>query len=192
MSRSRQRSRTGTRAAVAGPMTTEPTTTEAKMSDDTTQHTPADVREQTDVQINVWSIIRSALSRAWALSRPWAVADRPQVTSEVVARLDAIAADCEREVLALLRSPRGEGEAWRAFLDAMDEFEAAANLWVDPEGPSAEDMARLDRARQRVIECARALAALRPDAQGEDRWEDLVFGPITEAYNEAHAAGAKE
>jgi len=33
-----------------------------------------------------------------------------------------------------------------------------------------------------------AIAALRPEAQGEDRWEDLVFGPITEAYNEAHAA----
>ena len=79
------------------------------MSDDTTQHTPADVREQTDVQINVWSIIRSALSRAWALSRPWAVADRPQVTSEVVARLDAIAADCEREVLTALRS-EAQGE----------------------------------------------------------------------------------
>src|SRR5690606_23546012 len=85
-------------------------------------------------------------------------------------------------------TPRGEGEAWRAFLDALDEFEAAANLWVDPEGPSAEDMAQLDRARQRVIECARALAARRPEAQGEDRWEDLVFGPIVEAYNEAHAA----
>lgn len=149
----------------------------------------------------------------------------------------------------LVRTPRGEGEAWRAFLDALDEFEAAANLWVDPEGPSAEDMARLDRARQRVIECARALATIRPEAQGEeepvawlverrgvemfgwhpvhvylgkqnaenvaqvlrdgewdvsvvplyratrrseaqgeDRWEDLVFGPIVEAYNEAHAA----
>jgi len=31
-------------------------------------------------------------------------------------------------------------------------------------------------------------AALRSDAQGDDHWEDLVFGPITEAYNEAHAA----
>lgn len=58
----------------------------------------------TDAQSNVWSIIRSALSRAWALSRPWAVAGRPQVTSEVVARLDAIAAECEREVLTALRS----------------------------------------------------------------------------------------
>jgi hypothetical protein len=147
-------------------------------------------------------------------------------------------------------------EAWRAFLAAMAEFEDAANLWADPEGPSAEDMAQLRRARQRVIECARALASIRPeahgqeepvawlvecrgvemfwwhpvyvylgrqnaeniarvirdgewdvrggewdvrvvplyraalrsDAQGEDRWEDVVFGPITEAYNEAHDA----
>src|SRR5690606_9286525 len=59
--------------------------------------------------INVWSIIRSALSRAWA------VADRPEVTSEVVARLDAIAADCEREVLAALRSEaQGDAEALAA------------------------------------------------------------------------------
>ena len=67
----------------------------------------------------------------------------------------------------VVRTLRGEGEAWRAFLYALDEFEAAANLWVDPEGPSAEDMARLDRARQRVIECARALAARRGEGGGE-------------------------
>ena len=27
-----------------------------------------------------------------------------------------------------------------------------------------------------------------PRGEGEGRWEDLVFGPIVEAYNEAHAA----
>src|SRR5690606_10417664 len=70
-------------------------------------------------------------------------------------------------VVALIRTPRGEGEAWRAFLDALDEFETAANLWADPEGPTAADMERLRQSRQRVIECARALAALRSEAQGE-------------------------
>src|SRR5690606_11890981 len=154
-----------------------------------------------------------------------------------------------------------------SFLDALDEVEtAAASLWADPEGPTAADMERLDRARQRMIECARALAglrsdaqeeedvgevcdlcgemfdpselgtvigplgqdegvprwyrcprcaraydagyqqgqrdprgdetadptAIRSDAQGEDRWEDLVFGPITAAYNEAHDAGRED
>src|SRR5690606_12738351 len=69
---------------------------------------------------------------------------------------------------AILRTPRGEEEAWRAFLDALDEFEAAANLWVDPEGPTAADMERLRQSRQRVIECARALAALRSEAQGDE------------------------
>ena len=157
--------------------------------------------------------------------------------------------DYTDRILALLPTPRGEGEAWRAFIDALDEFEAAANLWVDPMGPTAADMERLCQSRQRVLECARALATIRPEAQGEeepvawlverrgvemfgwhpvhvylgkqnaenvaqvlrdgewdvsvvplyratrrseaqgeDRWEDLVFGPIVEGYNEAHAA----
>ena len=39
-----------------------------------------------------------------------------------------------------------------------------------------------------VTEAKVQVAALRSEAQGEDRWEDVVFGPITEAYNEAHAA----
>ena len=143
-----------------------------------TQHTPADVREPTDAQISVWSIIRSALSRAWALSRPWAVADRPHVTSDVVARLDAIAADCEREVLAALRSEaQGDAEALAALV---------VRIWTrcKNEGPhyreTDEFWADFERAYQ--------LAARRDGARGEDRWEDLVFLPIVEAYNEAHAA----
>ena len=109
---------------------------------ETTQHTPADVRER------VAKIVREAMKDAGRSERlntfvqnsMWDYTDR---------------------ILALLRAPRGEEEAWCAFLAAMAEFEAAANLWADPEGPSAEDMARLDRARQRVIECARALATIR-------------------------------
>jgi len=112
------------------------------MTNGTTQHTPADVRER------VAKIVREAMEDArrserlntFLQSSMWDYADR---------------------ILALLRTPRGEEEAWCAFLDALDEFEAAANLWVDPEGPTAEDMERLERARERVIECGRALAAKR-------------------------------
>ena len=32
------------------------------------------------------------------------------------------------------------------------------------------------------------IALLRSGAQGQDQWEDLIFAPIVEAYNEAHAA----
>jgi len=74
-----------------------------------------------------------------------------------------------REAAALILTPRGEGEAWRAFLDAVDEFEAAAaSLWADPEGPTAADMERLSQSRERVIECGRALASIRPEAQEEE------------------------
>ena len=111
------------------------------MSNDTTQ-IPADVRER------VAKIVREAMEDARRAERlntfpqgsMWDYADR---------------------ILAILRTPRGEGVAWRAFLGALDEFERAANLWADPEGPTAEDMERLDRARQRVIECALALASIR-------------------------------
>src|SRR5690606_18604070 len=58
----------------------------------------------------------------------------------VLSEIDAVLASPEPDI-ALLRTPRGEGESAR-----------------------------------------------RSDAQREDRWEDLIFGPIAEAYNEAHAA----
>jgi len=35
-------------------------------------------------------------------------------------------------------------------------------------------------------------AARRGEEQGQERWEDLVFGPIVEAYNEAHDASRSE
>src|SRR5690606_23086450 len=61
---------------------------------------------------------------------------------------------------ALRRSVRGEGEAWRAFLYALDEFGAAAKLRADPEGRTAADMERLRHSRQRVIERARVIATI--------------------------------
>jgi len=133
-------------------MTTEPTTTEAKMSNGTTQHTPADVREL------AVEIIRSLdlIARNY---------DSYEYGLPVMTHYDEMV----DTVVALLRTPSGEGEAWCAFLDALDGFEeAVANLWDDPEGPTAADMERLRQSRQRVIECARALAALRSEAQGEE------------------------
>jgi len=111
-----------------------------------TQHTPADVRER---------VARECVEEAERLGRWY---------GDGYAKARRLL----REAAALLLTPRGDEEAWRAFLDALDEFESAANLWVDPEGPTAEDMERLDRARQRVIECGRALAGLRSEARGEE------------------------
>lgn len=131
---------------------------------ETTQHTPADVRDR------VAKIVREAMEDARRSER-------------LSTFLQSSMWDYTDRILALLRTPRGEGEAWCAFLAAMIEFEAAANLWVDPDGPSAEDMARLDRARQRVIECARALATIRPEAQG-DGWR------IAEHHDRSESDGA--
>src|SRR5690606_18678870 len=109
-----------------------------------TQHTPADVRER------VAKIVREAMEDARRSER-------------LNTFLQSSMWDYTDRILALLRTPRGEGEAWCAFLDALDEFEAAA-IWVDPEGPTAADMERLRQSRQRVLECARVLAAPRSDA----------------------------
>src|SRR5690606_233586 len=151
----RRRSRPGTRTDGAGPMTTEPTTTEANMSNDTTQHTPADVRERVN---GAWATVEAAaLAQANVLDSHYG--GQPAKAAEI--------RNAVEQVAALLRTPRGEGEAWRAFLDALDEYEAAANLWADPEGPTAADMERLRQSRRRVIECACALAARRGEAPGD-------------------------
>jgi len=134
-----------------------------------TQHTTADMRERVDVPglpdgitplTGVFTTHHAGRPHAIVLwqGAPWLVWQHPDGQWVTEAKVQA----------ALLRTQRGEGEAWRAFLDALDEFEAAANLWVDPEGPTALDMERLDRARQRVIECVRALAGIRSEAQGEE------------------------
>jgi len=127
------------------------------MTNDTTQHTPADVRERVAREV-------------FALDANWRREYWDQFRRDFPRQAQAYYDTADR-ILALLRAPRGEGEAWYAFLAALDKFEAAANLWADPEGPTAADMERLRQSRQRVIECARVLAALRSDAQGEDRWE---------------------
>jgi len=116
------------------------------MSSGTTQHIPADVRER--VAREVFTLDADWRREYWDQF----CRDFPRIAQAYY--------DTADRILALRRTPRAEEEAWCAFLDALGDFENAANLWVDPEGPSAEDMAQLDRARQRVIECGRALAGL--------------------------------
>ena len=107
--------------------------------------------------------------------------------------------------LALLRTPRGEGEEdGGEFCDLCGEmFDPSESGTVI--GPLGQD----DGVPRwyRCPRCARAYdagyqqgqrdprghetadpTARRSDAQGEDQWEDLIFAPIVEAYNEAHAA----
>jgi len=111
--------------------------------------------------------------------------------------------------LALLRTPRGEGEEdGGEFCDLCgEEFDPSELGTVI--GPLGED----DGVPRwyRCPRCARAYdagyqqgqrdprgdetadpTAPRSDAQGEDQWEDLIFGTLVEAYNEAHAARRSE
>src|SRR5690606_15113479 len=124
MSRSRRRSRTGTRAAVAGPMTTKPTTTEAKMSNDTTQHTPANVRERVAKEVYLWEATRFGSAESWALRR-W------REESNTRRELYFNVAD---RILALLRNPRGEGERVKEPTQAqIDEWLRERLQWVEDE-----------------------------------------------------------
>src|SRR5690606_37292079 len=146
------------------------------MSNDTTQHTPADVRER--------------VTGAWATVEAAALAQANLLDSNFVGQR-AQAAEIRNavaHVAALLRTPRGEEEdtipvsALRSEIALLRKhrllpYLAWARLCALAGGePVGED----------------SPAARRSDAQGEDRWEDLVFGPITEAYNEAHAAHRSE
>ncbi|HEY8378669.1 MAG TPA: hypothetical protein VIK91_19390 [Nannocystis sp.] len=106
------------------------------------------------------------------------------------ARLDTVR-DLIGDALAALRSEApgeasglaeciitcmGCGQDFDANDDVQARYHEAACEVVDYE-PARVEIARRLRG-----------AALRSEAQGEDRWEDVVFGPITEAYHEAHAA----
>ncbi|PZM88551.1 MAG: hypothetical protein DIU79_16680 [Actinobacteria bacterium] len=142
--------------------------------------TPADVRERVAKEVYLWEATRFGAAESWALRR-WLE------ESNTRRKLYFNVAD---RILAILSAPRGEEKAWCAFLAAMAEFEAAANLWADPEGPSAEDMARLDRARERVIECARALAALSSEAQGEDGRDSVWVASAGVVYESGDAVDA--
>src|SRR5690606_13412147 len=99
-----------------------------------TQHAPADVRER---------VARECGEEAERLGR-WYGDGYAKARSLL------------REAAALLLTPRGDEEAWRAVLDALGEA-----------GTTAARL-RADRARRRVIECARALAARCSDAQGDE------------------------
>src|SRR5690606_10851136 len=163
------------------------------MSNDTTQ-IPADVRER------VAKIVREAMEDArrserlntFLQSSMWDYADR---------------------ILALLRTPRGEGEAAAMSANLARALAAMQAAWIEwrrgrgadaamqwventligpgliPGDDESDAQAFFDRAIAEIKHHqTRHAAALRSDAQGEDQWEDLIFAPIVEAYNEAHAA----
>ena len=159
---------------------------------DTTQHTPADVRgriirasilpiEDEETMIarlragaeavergeldaedfaGIWSqYLRELFRRASSVPTP---ADVRELAVEVI-RLNT--------ALALLKT-----EENAAHVEAV----ATNAAWL-------EELERIAAFATRTP-ALRLDAALRSEAQGEDRWEDVVFGPITQAYNEAHAA----
>ena len=165
--------------------------------------TPADVRERVAFEAFAWEHGRSGAAAEWI---------RAQWQGETPKRR-AMYFDLADRILALLRTPRGEGEAaamsanlaralaamqaawieWRRGRGADAAMQWIENTLIGPgliPGDDASDaQAFFDRAIAEIENHQiRHAAALRSDAQGEDRWEDVVFGPITEAYNEMHAA----
>ena len=161
--------------------------------------TPADVRERAAMEVYVWEHVRRGAEESWARQQ-W------QTETDGVRDLYFEAAD---RILAILRTARGEGEEdGGEFCDLCgEEFDPSELGTVI--GPLGED----DGVPRwyRCPRCARAYdagyqqgqrdprgdetadpTAPRSDAQGEDQWEDLIFGTLVEAYNEAHAARRSE
>jgi len=125
---------------------------------ETTQHTPADVRER--VVDEIVSTFRTLYPHARGLVAPaaYAAADR---------------------ILALLRTPRGEGEAkalaWRVEYRQRGVGDARwYHLSTYANEMDARERAKHAEAAMRVLECriiplyASPAAALRSDAQGEE------------------------
>ena len=132
------------------------------MSNDTT-HTPADVRERVAKEVYLWEATRFGADASWALRR-W------REESDTRRELYFNVAD---RILALLRTPRGEGETMDA--DAMwyhwssgheDAALQGLRTATDDEGHRFLSMLA-DWQRCPKPSDHDALAALRSDAQGE-------------------------
>src|SRR5690606_20582331 len=168
-----------------------------------TQHTPADVRERVAKEVYLWEATRFGAAESWAL-RSW------EQESNTRRELYFNVAD---RILALLRTPRGEEEAAAMSANLARALAAMQAAWIEwrrgrgadaamqwventligpgliPGDDESDAQAFFDRAIAEIEHHqTRHAAALRSDAQGEDQWEDLIFAPIVEAYNEAHAA----
>jgi hypothetical protein len=165
---------------------------------ETTHHTPANVRERVAFEAFAWEHGRRGAAAEWI---------RAQWQGETPKRRAMYFALADR-ILAILRTPRvREPREYDTATEAIRDAQARADregrtafVWyrycarwaVRDTEPTSADYAEgwmlAARAPARRSRVPLYRAALRSEAQGEDRWEDVVFGPITEAYNEAHAA----
>src|SRR5690606_9822431 len=216
------------------------------MSNNTPQHTPADVREQIKAAIRdgvryvakadgaylyepsvdetadrILALLRTPrgegerVKEAWATVEAAALAQANLLDSHYGGQ-PAQAAEIRNaveQVAALLRTPRGDGEAAAMSASLSRAFAAMQAAWIEwrrgrgadaamqwientligpgliPGDVESDAQAFFDRAIAEIENHQiRQATALRSDAQGEDRWEDVVVEPITQAYNEAHAA----
>ena len=166
-----------------------------------TMQTPADVRERVLKVLTAieWAAQVDHPDGGWYACCPWCEGGDPDDEETPPGRAGH-AELCElAAVLALLRTSRGEGEevwpgdaendasflrSWARYLrtEAQDIREAQDREdWKQQAEYTEVAAARMDQIANRI-------AALRSEAQGDDHWEDLIFGTLIEAYNEAHAA----
>jgi hypothetical protein len=106
---------------------------------------------------------------------------------------DCLAGEPLEEVIRQIARLSRELEEARKMIRELVDDEDAGLVWLGRRLVcaycTADGLYSVDHAADcPIIRARRAIAALRSEAQEEDRWEDLVFGPITEAYNEAHDA----
>jgi len=153
------------------------------MTNGTTQHTNADVRERVAREV-------------FTLDADWRREYWDQFRRDFPRQAQAYYDTADR-ILGLFRTPRGEEEAepvaWRVEFRPRGEIEwqrLGTYDYPDIAEERALILSRSGRMECRIVPLYPAVPS--SEAQGEDRWEDVVFGPITEAYNEAHAARRSE
>jgi len=91
------------------------------MSNGTTQHIPADVRERVAREVYLWEATRFGADESWALRR-W------REESNTRRELYFNVAD---RILALLRTPRGEGEAAAMSANLARALAAMQAAWIE-------------------------------------------------------------
>ena len=157
---------------------------------------PADVRERAAKTVYLWEVTRFGAAESWAL-RSW------EQESNTRRELYFNVAD---RILALLRAPRGEGEAdaesggdvtVSQLLAVLDEYNAGV-FCMTPENADGTPMFSVavargesaERLKQWANEDAEESAALRSEAQGEVRETDLVIETFRPEWQNEEGAPA--